>query len=199
MSRPALARSIIFSVVAVLAGCAKPEPPPPPPQAAYVPPPLPVPPAAPWCAHPAEMTALSVAALKSNLMVAAISCRDEEKYNDFVRRYRPSLLQQEKTAETYFSRNDKRHWQQSRDDYITQLANAQSQRAMVLGSQFCERTMGEFGEVMALTKIEELPTFAETKTQSIPQPMKFSECAPPPPVPARPAAHPAAHPAAKKS
>ena len=32
---------------------------------------------------------------------------------------------------------------------------------MVLGSQFCERTLGEFDEVMALAKPEELPGFAD--------------------------------------
>ena len=71
MLRPVLARSAALSLVALLAGCAKEAPPPPPPQAAYVPPPLPEPPPAPWCAQPAEVTAFSVAALKSNLMVAA--------------------------------------------------------------------------------------------------------------------------------
>jgi hypothetical protein len=198
MLRPALARNAALLLVALLAGCTK-QAPPPAPQAAYVPPPLPDPPTAPWCARPAEVTAFSVAALKSNLMVTAISCGAEEKYNAFVNRYRPSLLQQEKTAEGYFSRNDKRRWQQSRDDYITQLANAQSQRAMVLGNQFCERTLGQFDEVMALPKPDGLADFAETKTQSIPQPMKFSECAPPPATPVKAApAKPAAHRPAKK-
>ena len=181
-----LARTTLFSLVALLAGCAK-EAPPPPPQAAYVPPPLPEPPTAPWCVRPAERTAFSVAALKSNLMVTAISCRVEDKYNAFVMRYRPALLQHEKTTESYFSRNDSRRWQQTRDDYITQLANAQSQRAMVLGNQFCDRTLGEFTEVMSLSRPEELSNFAEAKTDSIPQAMKFSECPAAPPAPAKPA------------
>jgi hypothetical protein len=130
-------------------------------------------------------------------MVAAVSCQADAKYNAFVTRYRPSLVAQEKLVETYFNRNDKRRWQQERDDYITQLANAQSQRAMVLGSQFCERTLGQFDELLALSKPEDLPGFAETKTQSVPQAMKFSECPPPPPAPAKPVAHKA--PAKKQS
>ncbi len=187
MLRTALARTAALSLVALLAACAK-EAPPPPPPVAYVPPPLPEPPAAPWCVRPAERTAFSVAALKSNMMVAAISCRAEEKYNAFVTRYRPSLVQQEKTAETYFTRNDKRRWQQTRDEYVTGLANAQTQRAVVLGDQFCARTLGEFDEVMALTKPEDLPNFAETKTQSIPQALKFAECPPEPAAPVKAAA-----------
>jgi hypothetical protein len=192
MLRPALATTAVLSLVAVLAGCAEKPPPAPPPQAVYVPPPLPEPPTAPWCARPAEIAAFSVAALKSDLMVAAVSCQADEKYNGFVTRNRPSLLAQEKLVETYFSRNDKRHWQQERDNYITQLANAQSQRAMVLGSQFCERTLGQFDELLAMSKPEDLPGFAEGKTQSVPQAMKFSECPPPPPAPVKPAAHKAA-------
>jgi len=195
--RPALATTAVLSLVALLTACAEPPPPPPPPQAIYVPPPLPEPPTAPWCARPAEITAFSVAALKSDLMVAAVSCQADAKYNAFVTRYRPSLVAQEKLVETYFNRNDKQRWQQERDDYITQLANAQSQRAMVLGSQFCERTLGQFDELLALSKPEDLPGFAETKTQSVPQAMKFSECPPPPPAPAKPVAHKA--PAKKQS
>ncbi len=195
MLRPALVRYAALSFVALLAGCAKEAPPPPPPQAAYVPPPLPEPPPAPWCARHTEVTAFSVAALQSNLMVAALSCRADEKYNAFITRYRPALLQQAKAAENYFSRNDKRRWQQTRDEYVSQLANAQSQRAMVLGSQFCERTLGEFDEVMALSKPEELPGFADTKTQSIPQALKFSECPAAPEKPEKPEkpAKPAKH------
>ena len=186
MLRSALARTAALSLVALLASCAK-EPPPPPPQIAYVPPPLPQPPDAPWCARPAEISAFSVAALKSHLMVTAISCRADEKYNAFVTRYRPALLQKEKAAEAYFNRGDKRHGQQLRDDYVTQLANAQSNRAMVLGSQYCERTMGRFDEVMALPKPEDLTAFASGKTESIPQALKFSECPAAPPAPEKPA------------
>lgn len=175
MLRSVLARTAALSLVALLAGCAK-QVPPPPVQAAYVPPPLPPAPDAPWCARPAEITGFSVAALKSNLMVTAISCRADEKYNAFVTRYRPALLAQERTTEAYFNRGDKRHSQQLRDDYVTQLANAQSSRAMVLGSQFCERSLGRFDEVMALSKPDDLAAFAATKTESIPQAMKFSEC-----------------------
>lgn len=187
MLRPALASTAALTLLALFAGCAEKPPPAPPPVAAYVPPPLPEPPTAPWCARPAEITAFSVAALKSDLMVAAVSCQADEKYNAFVTRYRSMLVAEEKLEETYFSRNDKRRWQQAHDDYITQLANAQSQRAMVLGSQFCQRTLGQFDELLALAKSEDLPGFADSKQQSVPQAMKFSEC-PPPPPPAKPAA-----------
>jgi hypothetical protein len=171
MLRPALA----FALVATLAGCAKEAAPV---QQSYVPPPVAEAPAAPWCARPAEVTAFSVVALKSNLMVTAISCRADDKYNAFVTRYRSALLQQEKTSDSYFSRNERRRWETTRDDYITRLANAQSQRAMVLGSLYCQYSLGQFDEVMALAKPDQIAEFAANRTDRLPQAMKFSECAP---------------------
>ena len=108
-------------------------------------------------------------------------------------------MQTEKTTDGYFSRNAKSRWQQSRDDYITQLANAQSQRAIVFGNQFCQHTLGQFDEVLALGNPDQLPTYAGSKSQSIPQPMKFSECPAAPPSVAKPArsAKPTKHAAAK--
>jgi hypothetical protein len=190
MLRPTLANIVVMSLVAVMAGCAKAPPPAAPPQAAYVPPPLPEPPPARWCARQNEVAAFSVAALKSELMVAAVSCHADDQYNDFIRRNRSVLVAEEKTSEGYFSRNDRAHWQRTRDDYITQLANAQSQRAMVLGNQFCQRIIGQFDEIAALSGPEQLATYAASKSAIIPQPMKFSDC--PASAPAKPVAHKAA-------
>jgi hypothetical protein len=170
-----LSRVFAFSLAALLVSCAN-EGPPPTPQSAYVPPPVPEAPAAPWCARPAEKAAFDVAELKSNMMVTAKLCNADDKYNAFIMRYRPTLVQNEKVMDGYFSRNAKLHWQQQRDDYITKLANAQSQRANVLGDQFCQRTIGEFDEAMALPGPDGLASFAGSKTQAIPQVMKFSEC-----------------------
>jgi hypothetical protein len=186
MLRPALA----LALVALVAGCAK-EAPKPAPQAAYVPPPLPVPPPAQWCVKPTEMSAFHLAALKSNLMVTAISCKAEDKYNAFIMKNRPTLVAGEKAVDSYFSRNDRRRASQIRDDYITQLANAQSQRALVLGNQFCERNIGQFDEVMSVSAPDQLPTLAASKTDVIPQALKFEECPAQPPAPAKPARAPA--------
>jgi hypothetical protein len=186
MLRPVLA----FALVATLAGCAKDSAPL---QQAYTPPPVAEAPPAPWCAKPAELTAFSVAALKSNLMVTAISCRADDKYNAFVTRYRPALVQQEKVTDGYFNRNDRRRWETTRDDYITRLANAQSQRATVLGSLYCQYNLGQFDEVLALQRPDQIGEFAATRSDRLPQAMKFSEC----PAGSEPA--PAAAPASRKT
>ena len=82
--------------------------------------------------------------------------------NDFVGRYKQTLVRNEETADGYFRRNTKR-WQKSRDNYITNLGNAQSQRATALGDQFCRLTQGEMDEVLALSGLADLPGYAELK------------------------------------
>jgi hypothetical protein len=189
MLRASLACTPI-ALLLLLASCAERSSP----QTAYVPPPLPKQPPAPWCARPAEIGAFNIAALKTNLMVVALKCNDVSRYNDFVGRYRQTLVRNEAAADGYFSRNNKRRWQESRDNYITNLANAQSQRATVLGDQFCPLTQGAMDEVLALAGSVDLPGYADSKTQSIPQAMQFSECLPespkPAPAPRRTKRHP---------
>jgi hypothetical protein len=183
MLRASLACTPILLVL-LLASCAERSIP----QAAYVPPPLSKQPPAPWCARPAEIGAFNIAALKANLMVLALKCNKFSSYNDFVGRYRQTLVRNEETADGYFRRNNKRRWQESRDNYITSLANAQSQRATVLGDQFCRLTQSEMDEVLVLSGSVDLPGYADSKTQSVPQAMQFSGCPPESPKPA-PASH----------
>lgn len=169
---------ILIALLLLLASCAERL------QTSYVPPPLPKQPPAPWCARPAEIGAFNIAALKANLMVVALKCNEVSRYNDFVRQYQQTLVRNEETADGYFSRNNKRRWQQSRDNYITNLSNAQSQRATVLGDQFCRLTQSEMDEVLALPGSVDLPGYADSKTQSVPQAMQFRECPPESPKPA---------------
>ncbi len=173
-------RLVALSFLAALAGCAKPPPPvakAPAPVAAYVPPPLPTPPSAPWCTRPGEQTAFAEMALKSNLMVIAVSCHEDEKYNAFMHRFMPILRNAQEVTDNYFRRNDRRSWQKKRDDYITRLANEQADRALVLGDQFCARNADAFTAVMNLPTASDLGSYAASQTESIPQAMAFTACA----------------------
>ena len=126
------------------------------------------------CARPIEKTAFDVAGLKSQLMVTAISCQLEDKYNVFVTRFRADLVQHEKALNSYFQRANGRRAQQEHDDYITQLANSQSQTAIKSGTLFCMKNTGMFDEVMALKDGKDLPTYAAGKTLT--QPIVFTDC-----------------------
>lgn len=126
------------------------------------------------CARPTEKVAFDVAGLKSELMVIAISCQAQAKYNDFVSRYRTDLVSQERLLNSYFSRNYGRSAQKQHDDYITLLANSQSDAGIQQGTLFCMKNVGLFDEVLALKDSKELPVYATGK--ALPQPIALLDC-----------------------
>ncbi len=129
------------------------------------------------CARPADKTAFDVAGLKSQLMVTAITCEATERYNTFIARFRPSLLAQEKIVNAYFSRNFGRRATAEHDDYITSLANSQSQNGLKMGTAFCTQNIGMFDEVMALRDGAALPDYATSKSPN--QPITLIACTTP--------------------
>jgi hypothetical protein len=134
------------------------------------------------CMRTAEKAAFDLAGLKSQLMVIAIDCQAEDKYNSFVVRFRPDLQSSEKGLNTYFSRTAKGSMARAHDDYITSLANAQSQTALTRGTLFCDEHLATFDKVLAVKDGRELVSFASG--QSFTQPIDVVECpTPPPPAP----------------
>src|SRR5689334_21256419 len=129
------------------------------------------------CARPADVTAFDVAGLKSKLMVTAITCSQQDRYNDFVQRFRGELMAQERALHTYFTRSVGRRAQRAHDDYITNLANTQSENGIRQGTLFCQQNIGLFTEVLALTKGTDLPAYAASK--QLPQPIEVTACASP--------------------
>ena len=143
-------------------------------------------PDAKFCARAPEKTAIDVAGLKTRLMVAALSCGGTDKYNEFITKNRPVLVAQEKALSSYFSRNYGRRGQAEQDDYITALANMQSQRRTRDAATFCEQATALFSDVGAIKGATELPPLASAR--KISQPMTVSECPAEPVRAARPAA-----------
>ena len=107
------------------------------------------------CARPADKTAFDVAGLKSHLMVTAITCEATERYNAFIARYRPNLLAEEKVLTAYFSRTYGKRAQAQHDDYITSLANSQSQDGLKSGTSFCDQNISMFDDVMKLSGVNQ--------------------------------------------
>jgi len=128
------------------------------------------------CARPADVTAFDIAGLKSKLMVTALTCSQQDRYNDFVQRFRSELLTQERALHAYFARVSGGRAQHAHDDYITSLANTQSENGIRQGTLFCQQNVGLFTEVLTLTKGTELSTFAASK--QLPQPIEVSACPP---------------------
>ena len=130
--------------------------------------------AASQCAGPGDRHAFDVAGLKSELMVMALSCGEQSKYNQFISRYKSDLAMQETALTGYFKHAYGRSAQKAHDDYITQLANVQSDNGLKLGVVFCQQNAGMFEEVQALHGGSELPDYAHG--QDIVQPVDFVTC-----------------------
>ncbi len=136
------------------------------------------------CMRAAEKAAFDIAGLKSHLMVIAIDCQAQEKYNAFVARFRPDLQGSEKGLNTYFQRTARRGTAQAHDDYITSLANAQSDSALSRGTLFCDENVHVFDSVLALKDGRDLLSYASS--QGLRQPIEVVECPAPTPQARKP-------------
>ena len=132
------------------------------------------PPAFAQCARPADKSALDIAGLKSELMVIALECDARDRYNDFVNRFKTDLMREERGLNTYFARNYGRAGRQQHDDYITNLANVQSESGIKRGTFFCKENVGLFDQVLALPPHTDLAAFAASK--SLVQPIDVTVC-----------------------
>ena len=130
--------------------------------------------AAQTCARPVDNEAFEVAGLKSQLMVTALTCNSNDKYDAFVNAHRPYLIAQDKALNAYFARAHGRQARKQFDDYITQLANSQSQTGLRRGTLFCQENTGIFDELTGIKNGSELPDFAAGKTLS--QPVSLTAC-----------------------
>jgi hypothetical protein len=165
---------IALAIAGSLLSCAKP-PAPVAAQAPFVPPP-PASPSlhAPICARPAEKQALDVSVLMSQLQVVTVTCHTEDKYNALVPHLRPALATNEKNLNAFFARAYGRRATSMHDEYITELANQQSQLGLKSGDQFCTFNAALFDEVAPLSTPDQLAAYAQTKP--LQQAMAVDEC-----------------------
>ena len=126
------------------------------------------------CARPADLAAFGVAGLKTHLMVVALTCSQQDRYNDFVHRFQGELVSHERALHAYFARAFGGRAQAMHDDYITSLANTQSQSGIHQGTLFCRQNVGMFEEVMALPKGQPLAGYAAGKV--LDQPIELVAC-----------------------
>ncbi|MBV1835844.1 hypothetical protein [Acetobacter estunensis] len=129
------------------------------------------------CGRSPAREAFDVQGLKSELMVTALSCKVQDRYNAFVGKFRSTLLAEESELNSYFRKMYGKSAQREHDDYITQLANVQSERGLQSGTIFCEQRLGMFDEVAALDNAHDLSNYAQAK--DIMQPAVYETCAAP--------------------
>jgi hypothetical protein len=135
------------------------------------------------CMRGLEKAAFDIAGLKSELMVIAIDCQAQDRYNAFVARFRPDLQGSEKGLNIYFSRTARGGSSHAHDDYITALANSLSDDALTRGTLFCDEHMHMFDDVLALKDGKDLLVYASAK--GLVQPIEVTECPAPPAKPSK--------------
>ena len=91
------------------------------------------------CSSVSDQSAFEVQALRSELMVLATGCHDDERYNAFIRRYQADLQANERAINAYFQHRYGRAAQAEHDRFVTDLANAISRQGSDLGGDFCPR------------------------------------------------------------
>jgi hypothetical protein len=115
------------------------------------------------CLPPQERAAIEVAALRSELMVLATGCHDDDGYNAFIRKFQPELMGNEQAISEIFKKKYGRRGQQEHDQFVTDLANAESSAGMRLGTDFCAHNGMIVQEVLSLRSASELPLYAAGK------------------------------------
>ena len=115
------------------------------------------------CASTAELSAFEVQALRSELMVLATGCNEEQRYNAFIRKFQPDLQANERAISAYFKKHYGRSSQAEHDRFVTDMANARSSMGTQLGTDFCPRNAQIFSELMALRSATELAEYAASK------------------------------------
>jgi hypothetical protein len=138
------------------------------------------------CVRPADHAALDVAGLKTQLMVTALTCNADDRYNAFINKYKGDLNAEEKTAGSYFSHAYGRSGRSRQDDYMTNLANTKSHLGLAQGNRFCDHNLGVFDEVMALKSSRELEQYAAGRSTAAPT--ALNDCGSGPERPTRAAA-----------
>jgi len=170
--------------LAGLAACSKPAP------VAYVPPPPPpvghtfqvmvqVPPPTRHiritAAQQQELQqAFNVIALKSALMVGALTCNQQQQYDQFMTEFQPHILSEQHVMDAYFRRSSGYYGQSKEDTYVTLLANNQSVGGEQQGAVFCLNNSAEFKAVLALNTPAQLDSFVTDLSPDAPVVMAAS-------------------------
>ena len=136
--------------------------------------------AAPSCQFPAVRASFDIEGLKSELMVTALACKQQDKYNVFMSRYKPDVARAEQSLAGYFRQSYGRQSQKAYDEYITNLADVQEQDGLKAGTALCENLPAMFDEVMSLHDSSELHDYVNSKV--IAQPIDFHACTGAPPA-----------------
>jgi hypothetical protein len=104
---------------------------------------------APLCASDRDLAALNARVLQTELMVAALSCGERERYNAFVTTYQQVLADRGQALQALFKRTRGARANTGLNAFITKLANDASQQVRSKGDDYCVFAGELFDETMA--------------------------------------------------
>jgi len=126
------------------------------------------------CMRPAEQQAFNIIGLKSSLMVGALSCSQRDQYDAFMTQFQPHILAEQHIMDSYFRRTGGHYGQAREDDYVTLLANSQSENGIAEGAVYCQQDATMFKQILALQTVQALDAFATSNPT--PQPIVIRIC-----------------------
>jgi hypothetical protein len=124
--------------------------------------------------RPAEQQAFNVIALKSTLMVDALSCNQSESYDAFMTAFQPHILDEQHVMDGYFRRVGGLSGQAEEDQYVTLLANTQSAASIAQGAHFCHGAATLFTQILAFKSAGNVDAFVAANP--LPAPIATSSC-----------------------
>ncbi|MBF0247293.1 MAG: hypothetical protein HQL36_04380 [Alphaproteobacteria bacterium] len=116
------------------------------------------------CATTRDRAALEVRVLQSELMVAALTCRQKADYNAFVTRYKPQLKSFGRDLRAFYDQAFGQHsGERQMNKLVTRLANGASQRSLsVAPVDYCAETAQRFQTLLGKPNTERLLQIAST-------------------------------------
>lgn len=114
------------------------------------------------CALPDEQAALDTRVLQSELVVAALACQQNDRYNAFVTKFSAALVYEGVNFRNFFTRNYGPYGEQMMDELVTRLANLAEMRSWALGETYCPTEASVFDYLLALDP-SQLPAFAASR------------------------------------
>jgi hypothetical protein len=128
------------------------------------------------CYGPAELSAVQVRMLQSELMVGALACRDSNpelgmvaQYNSFVHRLGDRLVRHSKVLQAHFSKQYGATSRRELESFVTALANDASKRSMT-SATYCQGAAELFRNVAGLEQ-RDLERFSATRAAEIGMPV----------------------------
>ena len=129
------------------------------------------------CYTPAETAAVDVRMLQSELMVAALACRDSNPelgmvagYNEFVRRLSAPLVRNSKLLQSHFKKAYGASGEHRFEAFETALANAASKSSMA-SNTYCENAATLFQQV-AVLQARDLEQFSVARAADLGVPVE---------------------------